>query len=194
MELTYLGHSSFKMKFKNGMVLIADPFSEDFPKQKADLVTMSCGDKEHNFVAGISGPVKREDVFVVSEEGEYEVGGVEVITIKEGKNNLIMVIRQNGISTCHLGNLSTGLSEKEIDRIGSVDILLVPVGVKLGDLISNMSPSIVVPMKYTEKELAEFLDSSGLEVMQEESGKVKIDVNTLPENTKCLVLKSHLNQ
>ncbi|MBU1256326.1 MBL fold metallo-hydrolase [Patescibacteria group bacterium] len=181
MELKYLGQSSFRMRFKSGMILVINPLD----KQKCDIVALSRAQKDGGFV---------EETFVISEEGEYEIGGVGVVVIKEGEKNLIMVIRQNGITTCHLGNLSHDLSEKQIEEIGPVDVLLLPVGGKLGELISNISPSIVVPMWHKEKELAEFLDSSSLEIMLEGVDKVKIDANTLPENTKCLVLKSHHTQ
>lgn len=221
MELIYLGHSSFKMKFKNGMVLVTDPYSPEavglpFAKQKADIVTVSHDHKDHNFIEAVPKPVKREDVFLISEEGEYEVGGIEVTTIKtfhdkkEGKErgeNLIMLIRQNGITICHLGDLGCKLSEKQIERIGPVDILLVPVGGEytIGDkeavdIVSNMSPSVVVPMHYkvkgmksmfdSLKEVGEFVNSSSLEVMLEGESKMKINVNNLPENTKIAVLKS----
>jgi L-ascorbate metabolism protein UlaG (beta-lactamase superfamily) len=210
MELMYLGHSSFRMKFKSGMVLVTDPFDSGyvglaFPKQKADIVTVSHDYKDHNFVEGVTDPVKREDIFVINEEGEYEVGGVEVTAMKDGEENLIMVIRQNGISLCHLGDLNHNLTEKEIDQIGAIDVLLVPVGGEktvsdknIEEIISNMSPSIVVPMHYkakgmkdefkTLREVDEFTKSSSLEVMIEGENRIKIDVNSLPENTKIAVL------
>lgn len=220
MELKYLGHSSFRMKFKNGMVLLTDPFDSGyvglpFVKQKADIVTVSHKHKDHNFVEGVTGPVNREKVFEVTEEGEYEVGGVEVTAIKTqhdkdgGKDrgeNLVMVIRSNGITICHLGDLGHVLSEKQIKEIGPVDVLLVPVGgeytiglKEASDLITSMSPSIVVPMHYFVKgmkddfkklkEVNEFLDKSSLEVMLQGVDKIKVDANTLPEDTKLVSLK-----
>ena len=194
MELRFLGQSSFRMRFKNGMVLVTDPFE----KEKCDVMTLSDGGTGTGLVAGA---VKREETFVINEEGEYEVGGVEVVAVKNEKENLIMVVRQNGINVCHLGDLKKSLTEKQIEAVGPIDVLLVPVGgeggvddKEVGELISNMSPSVVVPMRYTKNELSEFLDKSSLEVMLEGVDKVKIDVNTLPENTKCLVLKSPLIQ
>lgn len=213
MDLKYLGQSSFKMSFKNGMVLLADPFdpsiaSLSFSDQKADIVTVSSDDSVHNFVKSVTGPVKREEVFLVNEEGEYEVGGVEVTAKKtyrdknKGKDkgeNLIMIIRQNGISICHLGSLGHELNEKQVEAVGAVDVLLLPVGVenKIGqkeveNMISNMSPSLVIPMYKNQDDLKEFLDKNSLEVMLEGVDKLKINSNTLPENTKVVVL-SHKN-
>jgi L-ascorbate metabolism protein UlaG (beta-lactamase superfamily) len=225
MELSYLGLSSFKMRFKNGMTLLMDPFDPEyvglsFPKQKADLVTVSHDHKDHNYLDGVSGPAKREEMFLISEEGEYEVGGVEVAAIKtfhdknDGKDrgeNLVMVIRCEEMVICHLGDLGHPLSEKQIEGIGAVDVLLVPVGgeytidaKEASDMITNMSPSIVVPMHYkikgmnkefeVLKEVSDFLDKTGLEVMTEGVDKMKIDARTLPENTKVAVLGSSNGQ
>jgi L-ascorbate metabolism protein UlaG (beta-lactamase superfamily) len=213
MDLKYLGQSSFKMSFKVGIVVLSDPFDPDhtklaFSNQKADIVTISSDDKAHNFIKGVTGPAKREDVFLVNEEGEYEVGGVEVTAKKtfkdknKGKDygeNLIMVIRQNGITICHLGSLGHELSEKQIEVIGSVDVLLLPVGgdspigqKEMESMISGMSPSLVIPMYKKQEDLKEFLDKNSLEVMLEGVDKLKINANTLPENTKVVVL-SHKN-
>jgi len=221
MELKYLGHSSFKMKFKSGVVLLTDPFDPEyvglpFPKQKVDLVTISHKHRDHNFVEAVSPSPRRDKAFVVEEEGEYEIGGVEVTAIKtfhdknKGKDrgeNLIMMIRNNGVTICHLGDLGHTLSEKQIEKIGPVDVLLVPVGGEYtigpgeaGELIASMGPSIVVPMHYKVKgmkadfdvlkEVGEFLDKNSLEVMLEGVDKFRIDANTLPENTKVVVLGS----
>jgi L-ascorbate metabolism protein UlaG (beta-lactamase superfamily) len=202
MEIMHLGISSFKIKFKMGTVLVADPYDPKdagmpFAKEKADLVTVSCNKKSHNFVEGITGPVKREELFVVEEEGEYEVGGVEIMALKSDEENLMMVIRENGITVCHLGVLSEMLSEKQIERVGPIDVLLMPVAGEdtisfknVENLISDMSPSIVIPMSYGSKkvELEKFLDASSLEVMSNGVPKLKVDGGSLPENTKIVVL------
>jgi len=211
MEITYLGNYSFKFGYKNGMVVVCDPFDSKaggmaYPKQKADIVTISGEDGLFNNVEGVSGPVKREDVFLINEEGEYEIGGIEIIAkksyrdSKKGKEkgeNLIMVIRQNGITVCHLGSLGHALSEKQVEALGSVDVLLFPIegestlGMKdIGVIISSMSPSIVIPMYRSKPVLKEFMEKNNLEVMLEGANKVKITTNTLPENTKVAALSS----
>ncbi len=201
MEITFLGMASFKLKFGDGMILLTDPYGFDksglqFPKTMADIVTVSSSDKNHNNVKGIIGPVKREEIFFVGEEGEYEMGGVEVVAKQVSKDNLITVIRENGIAVCHLGNMSDMLTDKQIEKIGPIDILMLPIGGEkrlkpkdIGSLISGMSPSIAIPMFYDpkEKELEEFLNSTSLEVMLENVDKLKVNENTLPEDTKVVV-------
>lgn len=178
------------------MVLVTDPFD----KQKCDILTVSGVGEKGDLAGKLGGAVKREETFVISEEGEYEIGGIEVTALRQAEN-LIMMIRQNGITICHLGRPAETLSEKEVEKIGSVDVLLAPIGGKrvikdkpMGELISDISPSIMVPMDYEKSGLDEFLEKNSLEVMLEGADKVKIDADALPENTKCLILKSRHNQ
>lgn len=77
MEITYLGHSSFKIKTKTAVV-VTDPFPSEmlgfkFPKTEADIVTISHQHEDHNCLKLIEG-----DPFIISEPGEYEVKGVSV--------------------------------------------------------------------------------------------------------------------
>jgi len=75
MEITYLGHSCFKLKNKDGMTIVMDPFkSEDvglpFAKEVADIITISHGHDDHNAVENVTGPVTRQSTFVIDKEGE----------------------------------------------------------------------------------------------------------------------------
>ena len=52
MEITYLGYASFRLKNKEGMVVVINPFDGDFvglkmEKQKADVVLISDEGKEY---------------------------------------------------------------------------------------------------------------------------------------------------
>lgn len=216
-----MGHSSFRLRFKNKMVLITDPFDPDylglpFAKQKCDLVTISHNHEDHNDLSNLTGPVIREEMFVINEEGEYEVGGVGVTAIKSyhDKNkgadrgvNLITVIRDEGITICHLGDLGQSLSDRKIEEIGLVDVLLAPVGgrftinaTEAGKVVAGLNPSIVIPMHYKVDGLigefgkldgvGEFLVSSGLEVMTKDVDLIKVDQGSLPENTNIVLLNA----
>jgi len=219
MEITYLGHSSFKLKNKEGMVLIMDPFNPDFvglpfPKDVADIVTISHDHEDHNEKNLVTGPVKRETTFVIDKEGEYEIGGIEINSMKtyhdkvegvEKGKNLIMVIRIDGMTICHLGDLGHKLTESQIERLGDVDVLLIPVGgvytidsQEAVGLISEIQPSIVVPMHYKVAgmtdgfseliTLEQFLDKNKLPIFGEPVHKMKIDESDLPDDTQILVM------
>src|SRR3990170_913648 len=104
MEITYLGHSSFRLKASKGIVL-TDPFDPDmvglkFPKVSADLVTVSHQHEDHNRV-NLVAEVKKE----ISGPGEYEVQGISFIGIptyhdnekgeKRGKNTIFVIEMDN---------------------------------------------------------------------------------------------------
>ncbi len=81
MDITYLGHSSFKLKGKQGIV-VTDPFDKSvgfsFPSVSADIVTVSHGHGDHNNAKGVSGTTARPEPWIVTTAGEYEIAGISV--------------------------------------------------------------------------------------------------------------------
>jgi L-ascorbate metabolism protein UlaG (beta-lactamase superfamily) len=136
MDITYLGHSSFKLKGKNATV-VTDPFDPNevgikYPTVDADIVTVSHQHSDHNYLDGVTN-VKR----VIAGPGEYEVMGVSVIGIssfhddKKGEErgkNTIYIIEIDGLRVAHLGDLGHTLSQSIIEDMGTIDILMIPVG------------------------------------------------------------------
>jgi len=53
MEITYFGHSTFRLKGKNGTV-VTDPYSMSIglslPSLSSDIVTVSHQHEDHNFI------------------------------------------------------------------------------------------------------------------------------------------------
>jgi len=162
MDITYLGHSAFRIKTKNHTI-VTDPYNSSiglkFPKTEADLVTVSHDHFDHNDLSGLKDYKK-----VFNSPGEYEIGGVSVFGIpsfhdnKKGEErgkNTIFVIETEGVTICHLGDLGHLLAEDQIDEIGDVDILLVPVGgtytisaKEAVDVVQAIDPKIIIPMHY----------------------------------------------
>jgi L-ascorbate metabolism protein UlaG (beta-lactamase superfamily) len=169
MEITYLGHSCFKLKNKEGMTIILDPFKSEsigqpFAKEVADIVTVSHNHDDHNGLESITGPVTRTSTFVIDKEGEYEIGGVEITATRmyhdkvegaERGKNIIVNIRIDGMNVLHLGDLGHKLTEVQIEKIGDVDVLMAGVGGKTAleideviDLVKEVQPSYVIPMHF----------------------------------------------
>ena len=210
MQLQYLNHASFLIKTKvNGKTLqiLMDPFSPSigipFKKTKADLVTISHLHNDHSYLEGVSNLKTKLDLnmepfyingddepFVVSKPGDYELRGVRISGIdsyhddKKGSlrgKNTIFVVESEDISICHLGDLGHLLNDKQVEEIGDVDVLLVPIGgfytidpEEAVKVIAQIEPSYVVPMHYkTErhnpkdfgelKTLKDFLEVMGAE-------------------------------
>lgn len=203
------------------MTIIMDPFKSEmvglpFAKEVADIVTISHNHDDHNALENITGPVMRQDTFVIDKEGEYEIGGVEIAATKmyhdkvegaERGKNLILNVRMDGLNVLHLGDLGHKLSEAQIEKIGSVDVLMVGVGGvtaletnEVMDLIKDIQPSYVIPMHYkvvgmteawSEKHtLEEFLDKNKFLVAGEALHKIKVDEGSLPDDTQVLIMNA----
>lgn len=213
MEISYLGHSSFKIKGKE-TTIITDPFSSDFvglkfPKVEADIVTVSHNHKDHNFIQAVEGAP-----FIIDSPGEYEVKGISIFGYpsfhdsksgaERGINN-IFLIEIDGINICHLGDLGVKLTDKIVEEISIADILLVPVGgiTTIGpeeavEVIKQIEPLIVIPMHFKVEGMDEnFSKFSGVEQFLKEMGvenaekldKLSITKDKLPEETKVVVLE-----
>lgn len=171
MDISYLGHSSFKMVVnsspggvKTKVSIITDPFDPSmvglkYPKQISDIVTISHDHSDHNASDNVS-EVKR----IVSGPGEYEIMGVSIIGISSfhdkekgasrGKNT-IYVFEADGLRFAHLGDLGEMLSDNKVNEIGNVDIVMIPVGgdytigpKEASDLVGKIGVSFIIPMHY----------------------------------------------
>jgi L-ascorbate metabolism protein UlaG (beta-lactamase superfamily) len=214
MEITYLGHSSFKIRGKSTIV-VTDPFNPEFvgfkfPKTEADIVTVSHNHPDHCFVSVVEG-----GPLVIDQPGEYEVKGVSIFGYssfhdlkkgaERGKNN-IFLIEIDDLRICHLGDLGEGLSSELIEEIGVADIVCIPVGggVTLNpdeatELISQIEPSIVLPMHFkapgiNEKTFGDLKTREDFMVKIQSEDKIVLDKLTitkdkLPEETKVILLE-----
>ncbi len=204
MDISYLGHSSFKFKGKTGSV-VTDPYDSSiglkFSKTEADIVTVSHHHSDHDKVSDVSAVRK-----VVEGPGEYEIQGISIIGIpsfhdnKKGEErgkNTIYVFEIDGLRLCHLGDLGHELPQGIIDDIGTIDILMVPVGghYTIGPeeavkVVQTIEPSIVIPMHFKAEGMNEsFNDLSDLDVFLktlaspvENLPKLSISKETLSES------------
>ena len=163
MQIKWLGHACFLMQTADGTRIVTDPFNEEvgypLPAVTADIVTVSHQHFDHNAVTVVKGRPR-----VVQEPGEHRIGAVTVQGVstfhdreqgaKRGPN-IVFVIEADGLRVCHLGDLGHPLSAAQLERIGRVDVLLVPVGGtftidarEASDLVAAVSPRIAVPMHY----------------------------------------------
>lgn len=215
MEITYLGHSSFKIKTKTAMV-VTDPFDSKMVGLKysgadADIVTVSHAHSDHSAVDKVSGVKK-----VVEGPGEYEISGVSIIGYPSfhdnekgalrGKNT-VYVIEAEGLKIVHLGDLGHQLSEDLVNEMGDVDVLMIPVGGgytigprESSEIVSKVEPFFVVPMHYMQEGLNgkafagvepvdSFLKECGLTTEQLPKLTIKKEDILEGQNTKVIVLE-----
>lgn len=209
MDITPLGHSSFRIKGKS-TTLVTDPFDSTFvglkfPKHiAADIVTVSHTHKDHNAVGQIEG-----NPFIVEGPGEYEIKGVGVVglpthhNVEKTEPNTVYHIVMDEMNIVHLGDLGRMLSSSEVDELDGVDILFVPVGGKhtidaqtAAKIVAEIEPSIIIPMHYDRPGLAidglapvsTFLKEMGQEVVTAQP-KLSIAKGKLPEQKQIIVLE-----
>ncbi len=162
MDINWLGHSCFRLKGSQ-RVVITDPYSPEIGytlgKQSAAIITVSHQHPGHSFVAGIS-----DNPRVIKGPGEYEVAGTLIIGLatfhdrEEGRargKNTVYVIQLDELSVCHLGDIGHPLTARQIEEIGNVDILLVPVGgmstinaTTAAEVVRQLEPRLVIPMHF----------------------------------------------
>lgn len=215
MEITYLGHSSFKIKTKTAS-LITDPFD---PKEvglkysgvEGEIVTVSHDHKDHNAADKVSSVKK-----VLTGPGEYEIAGISVMGYrtyhdnKEGAEkgkNTVFVIEAEGLRLVHLGDIGHLLSDDLVDEIGDVDVLMIPVGgfytigpKEATEIISKIEPFFVMPMHYKTPDLSpalgdnmlpleDFLKESGITTENLPKFSLKKEDILEDQSTKVIVLE-----
>lgn len=192
--------------------LVIDPFSTNIglrlPRMEANIVLVSHDHHDHNNAKAVAG-----NPFLIEGPGEYEIKDIFIQGIasfhdqKEGKErgrNTVYTIDAEEMRICHLGDLGQKeLTPEQMDRIGDVDVLMIPVGGNYtidakgaGSIISQIEPKIVIPMHYRIPKLNVKLE--GVDKFLREMGKktaetlpkLLVKAKDLPrEETKIVVLK-----
>ncbi len=214
MEITYIGHSCFKIKDKT-ISLVIDPYDPKIgyklPKLSCDVLLVTHDHFDHNYIEGVS-----DYRLLIDGPGEYEVGGSFIYGksvshdskggTERGKVTMYL-ITIDGLNILHLGDLGCELSQEDIEKIPNVDVLMIPVGGKYTidaktatKVISALEPSYVLPMHYKTSDLTGVEGLSGVDEFLDEMGVengVKKDLDKLVvssksdslEETQVIVLK-----
>ncbi len=209
MEITWYGHSCFRITERSMATVVTDPYdhSEVGYKElnlRADIVTISHDAPGHSFISAVKGAN-----WHIDGPGEYEIGGVFLTAVPVGKHdqngngrNMVYVFDYDGITVGHLGDLTAVPSRKDVDAFGKIDILLVPVGggktlsaAKAAEVVNLIEPGFVVPMHYQTKDskvkldgLNAFLKQIGLSDQVTPEDSLKVSSRDIPEETKVVVL------
>ena len=171
MEVRFYGHACFAFK-SDKAVVVTDPYNEStglkLPALKADIVTVSHNSDAYNNVKAIEG-----DPMVFNRPGEYEAAGVHFKGLhsfhnakddEEQLENTVFTINFDGVRFCHLGAQGTKLTPEQLELVGDVDILFLPIGgkgmidaKKAKEIVEQIEPRIVIPMSY-------YIEGSNLEL------------------------------
>lgn len=174
-SVRWLGHACFQISFVTGpgqeVSVVTDPFRKGMGysdiSTKADVVTISHGHSDHDQVGGIKG-----DPLIlrgITDDGQWaeireSIRGVEFEVVgtyhdqdqgdRRGRN-ACFVMSGGGLTLVHLGDLGHIPDDDALGKIGSPDILFIPVGGYFTidarnalEVISIIQPRICIPMHY----------------------------------------------
>jgi len=211
MEITWYGHSCFRLTERNYVTVVTDPFDNkkvgyDPLKLKAEIVTVSHDAPGHNNSDAVKGTTH-----VLTGPGEFEIGGVFITAVqtdsagkkaKENIRNTIYVFDYDGITVAHLGDLQKIPTQSEVELLGSVNVALVPVGgggslnaAKAAEVVSMLEPNLVVPMHYSTPDSKIELDSINKFIKEmglskpDAQASLKVSKSSLPSETHVVVLE-----
>ena len=219
MTISWFGHSCFRIESKEGpsagsgqVSILIDPFSKDIglktPRIKDDLVLVTHQHYDHNNIESVD----PQTTMIIDGPGEYEKQGIYVRGILsyhdkiEGKErglNTVYMIKAEGVTICHMGDFGQAAFEKnQVDNIGDVDILMIPVGGKYTinykeavQAVRDIEPKIIIPMHYKIKDLKIDIDGPDkfikeLSLNPEKTDKLKVTKKNLPTEEMKLVVFS----
>ncbi len=167
-NIKWFGHSCFKITSNKGIVVVTDPFDPTVGYSpldiEADIVTSSHSHYDHNYFKAIKGDFK-----IIDKPKEYNVKDIiingirtfhdNVYGTKRGKN-IVFLINMDGIKLCHLGDLGHTLTDKQLEEIGKVDVLFIPVGgyytinnEEAVKVVKQLNPKLTIPMHFKTPEI-----------------------------------------
>lgn len=210
MHIYWKGQSCFyivaSQKKGDPINIVIDGIDKDsgtkLSRQKADLCIYTQSD--------IDLKKAEEEVFSINGPGEYEtreiyIKGIPSEDTRKDKNVIYTIEAEDEeIRICHMGMFNQKeLTSRQIEEIGDVDILMIPVGgnsvidgAVAASITNQIEPKIVIPMYYSvdgDKKLdtnAKFLKASGEASEPQDKLLIKRkEIDSIGDNTKVVVLK-----
>lgn len=197
--LTWYGHSAFSLTSPGGTVVLMDPCSDRLgyamPRLRADAVTVSHEHFDHNAVEKATGkplvlrglsPDKRRWRTIDEQVGDVRIRAIpsnhDDASGKERGHNTIFIFETAGLRIVHLGDLGHQPSAATLQRIGPLDVVLLPVGghftLGAGEatrLVRSLGKGVrVIPMHYKTQGLKMPLPlATAAAFLKRHSGKVR---------------------
>lgn len=156
-----------------------------------------------------SGEEAAGEAFVIDGPGEYELRGVFVIAVRPEPEAIrdasqvpetVFCFESEGVAVCLPGRSGRPITQAEVEALGQVDVLLLPLGLGSGagipeavELVNRLDPAIVIPLydpAAAEGEhgpLARFLHALGASDPPERP-YLRVDPSRLPEETQVVLL------
>lgn len=204
MEAEFYGANCVRLRSKNVSIVI-DDYEEDKGKSILKPGDIAVFTKEYT--------KNIKSAFSIDQPGEYEVNNVSIQGIaarahmdEEGKkSSTIYRLIINDFRIGIAGHIHPDLTEQQLESIGMIDILFVPVGgngftldgVGALKVIRKIGPSIVIPTHYADKGIKYEVPQADLEEVRkilsmepaEELDQLKLKSREFAEGTRLFILK-----
>jgi L-ascorbate metabolism protein UlaG (beta-lactamase superfamily) len=215
MKVKWLGHACFLITSRGGVRIITDPYAVGGGinyspiKETADVVLVSHDHGDHSNVSAVRGTPK-----VVEGDGTKTAKGIQFRGIasyhdaSQGEQrgpNTVFCFNVDDLKLCHLGDLGHVLSPGQVNEIGAVDILLVPVGgfytidaSVASRVCDQLKPKVIIPMHFKTPKCAypiagveDFLKGKK-NVRRAGGSEVEFEREKLPAATEIVLLQPAL--
>lgn len=211
MQLQWFGLSCVKISASaSDVTVLVDPFDAStgvrLAKQAADVVIVSTDSPDYNNTEIVRAADEERPPFFIANPGEYEAKGIFVygVDVSQEPRTVAYSINIDDVSIAHLGALNRTLTAKELDNLGQVDILLVPVGghavldaKRAAEVCKQIEPRVIIPVHYQVEGFKRDLDPVGHFLKEygvpsvEAVDKVKLMKKDLPsDDTKVVILET----
>lgn len=201
MHISWLGGTCVKLQTKfqdEDVTVLIDaykPATGEFPRSFSP--TLALFSKGSDGAATLS-----QDPFIMDTLGECELKEVMVTAWPTESGTIIFKLNIEGMSVVHLGALTKKPNMSELENLGHIDALFLPVGggavlsaEDAAALITSLEPRLVFPIAYQcdtdpkAKPVSEFIKESGLKPDTTDK-KIIIKKKDLPqEDTKLFILE-----
>jgi L-ascorbate metabolism protein UlaG (beta-lactamase superfamily) len=219
MELTWQARFCVRMRAREATV-VTDPFPADVgPTGRgitADIVTYSHAEsttpaalRQMRKVVAPNGeevlvPASLERAYVLDGPGEFEVKQVLMTGVRTSRGasdgpNVAFVYELDGIHVCHLGDVGGALSQDELGELGTVELLMIPIGGQLtataaAELVAQVDPKFVVPLAVAPDGTAgpaidRFVHEMGATNLVPQP-KLSVTISSVPDETTVVLLEA----
>lgn len=203
MHISWLGQTCVRLQTKNldeDITVIIDgykPSIGEFPRSFSPQIALYSNGEDNTVTLS-------QDPFIFSTSGECEIKGVMCYSYPY-EGGQVFKINSENLNLVHLGTITKKLDAEYIEKLGTPDILFVPVGggasylspTDAADMVTTMGPRIVIPIAYQcdsdpkAGTLSEFIKVLGLKPDITDK-KIIIKKKDLPsEETKLMVLEKN---
>jgi len=214
MQLKYLAHSAFLFTSNESTTLLTDPYETGCYNgalnyapidEPADIITISHKHADHSYIAP-----HHQRARIINKASEINHQDVKITGIntfhdqntgQDRGSNIIFIIKIAGITFCHLGDLGHNLDDIHLEKIGPIDVLLIPVGgiytitaADIQQIITKIAPKICIPMHYKTPNISfelapvDLFTHNQKNVRTLDSSHIELTKNNLPITTEILVL------